>query len=104
MIRDSFRKSLKSELQTLLDADKEALKIWIDSKCRMAEMIEARPPVKDAAAKVVALGETATPGIAQGIGAKSGRSGRRSRSRARARQASRGSCSSTAEDGSSRPR
>jgi hypothetical protein len=61
LIRDSFRKGLKSEMQTLLAADKEALKIWIDSRCRMAEMIASRPSVKEASTKVVALGENATP-------------------------------------------
>src|SRR5205814_2119894 len=69
-IRASFRQALRSELQTLLDADKEALRIWIDSQCRTAEMLAARPAVAESAANVIAAGAGATTRGATGETAK----------------------------------
>jgi eukaryotic-like serine/threonine-protein kinase len=58
IIRDSFRDDLKSELQTLLDANKEALLIWVDSQRRLAEILVARPPVTEAAIKLTSFAAT----------------------------------------------
>jgi eukaryotic-like serine/threonine-protein kinase len=65
-ILDSFRQGLREQMQTLLDADKEALRIWVDSKCRIADMIASRPAVAEAATRVVAMGENATPEALRG--------------------------------------
>jgi hypothetical protein len=58
VIRNSFHESLRNELQTLLDADKEALRIWVDSQRRLAVMVVARAAVTEAATKLSTLAAT----------------------------------------------
>jgi hypothetical protein len=60
MIRDSFRTALESQLKTLLDAKKEALRLWIEAQCRTAEMLAAQPAVRENAGKLITLGSSAT--------------------------------------------